>query len=309
MASSVQINRWFELTIGDGKTFEAIVITPPMYLNFSVEKSSTALRKQNTGEIQIYNLPESSLTLLEGDYPVAFLKVGYKDGDVITILKGEVVSVSTRKQGPDKVTQLLLGSGYVELNHKTIKKVVPEGKTVKEVIEALQTEMTGISKGVFSGFNIHNKVLYGYSMSGTARQTLDNICRTYHLDYNIDDDTLYVHDADGTIDENYSLAPVIDETSGLIDLPYETKVNVGKAKKSIDNKGGVHFKILLNPTLQAGSIIRLESPTVTGWYKISDLRHYGGNRTNDWYTECKCEDKTRIDENQLEAVENGESVI
>lgn len=309
MASNVQINRWFELTIGDGITFEAVIITPPMNLNFSVDKSSSALRKQNTGEIEIYNLPEEYLKLLQGDYPVAFLKVGYQNGDIITILKGEVVSVSTRKQGPEKVTQLLLGSGYVELNHKTISKVVPEGKSVKEVIQALQTEMTGISKGVFSGFNINNKVLYGYSMSGTARETLDNICRTYHLDYNIDNDILYVHDAEGTIDENYSLAPLINEASGLIDLPYETKVNVGKAKKSIDNKGGVHFKILLNPTLQAGSIIRIESETITGWYKISDLRHYGGNRTNDWYTECKCEDKTRINEQQLRDVENGESVI
>lgn len=309
MASNVQINRWYELTIGDGKTFEAVVITPPIGLSFSVEKSSTALRKQNTGEIEIYNLSEDTLKVLQGDYPVAFLKVGYEQGDIITILKGEVVSVSTRKQGPDKVTQILIGSGYVELNHKTIKAVVPEGKSVKEVIQTLQKEMTGISKGVFSGFNINNKVLYGYSMSGTARETLDNICRTYHLDYNIDNDILYVHDADGTSDENYGLAPVIDETSGLIDLPYEAKVNVGKAKKSIDNKAGVHFKILLNPTLQAGSIIRLESETITGWFKISDLRHYGGNRMNDWYTECKCEDKTKINEAQLEAVENGESVI
>ncbi len=309
MASNVQVNRWYELTIGDGKTFEAIVITPPIGLSFSVEKSSSGLKKQNSGEIEIYNLPEDTLKVLQGDYPVAFLKVGYEQGDIITILKGEVISVSTRKQGADKVTQILIGSGYVELNHNTISAVVPEGKSVKEVIETLQKEMTGISKGVFSGFNINSKVLYGYSMSGTARETLDNLCRTYHLDYNIDNDILYVHDADGTTDENYSLAPLIDESSGLIDLPYEAKVTTGKAKKSIDNKSGVHFKILLNPTLQAGSIIRLESETITGWFKISDLRHYGGNRVNDWYTECKCEDKTKINAEKLEDVENGESVV
>lgn len=309
MASNVQINRWYELTIGDGKTFEAVTITPPIGLSFSVEKSSTALRKQNTGQIEVYNLPESTLKVLQGDYPVAFLKVGYEKGDIITILKGEVISVDTRKQGVDKVTQILIGSGYVEINHKVVKAVIPEGKSVKEVITTLQKEMTGISKGVYSGFNIHKKVLYGYPITGTPRETLDNLSRTYHLDYQIDNDTLYVHDADGTTDENYALAPVIDESSGLIDLPYDTKVNVGKAKKSIDNKAGVHFKILLNPTLQAGSIVRIESETITGWFKISDLKHYGGNRQNDWYTECKCENKNKVNEEQLEDVENGDSVI
>lgn len=299
MASNQQINRWYELTIGDGKTFQAVVITPPMNLTFNVTKSSTALKNQNSAEIEIYNLPQEVLKVLENDYPVAFLKVGYKSQELITIIKGEIVSASTRKAGPDKITQVLLGSGYVALNHETIQAVVPEGKTVKEVIQVLQQEMPGISKGVFSGFNINNKVLYGYSMSGTAKQTLDNICRTYNLDYNIDNDVLYVHDAAGSIGENYALAPLINESSGLVELPYETKVKVGIAKKSVNNKGGVHFKVLLNPTLQAGSIVKIESSTVNGWFKISDLRHTGGNRTNDWYTECKCEDKTKSTDNSL----------
>jgi len=55
MAGNKQINRWFELTIGDGITTEAIKITPPMTVSFSVTKSSTALKKSNTGEITIMN--------------------------------------------------------------------------------------------------------------------------------------------------------------------------------------------------------------------------------------------------------------
>ncbi len=300
MAKTIQVNRDFELVIGDTQTKDSVTITPPMNISFSVEKSSSNVRKSDSGNIEIYNLPDEVLKTLSKDYPVAILRVGYLGNDLVTILKGDVVSVSTRKQGPDKITQILIGSGYVALNHETVEQVVPAGKSVKEVITALQSEMKGINKGVFSGFNIQSKVLYGYSMSGTARETLDNICRTYHLDYNIDNDVLRVFDANGTIDENYQLAPVIDETSGLIDLPYETRVAVGKAKKSIDNKGGVHFQCLLNPNLIAGSIVRVESPTITGWFKITDLRHYGGNRINDWYTDCKCEDKKRVNTSQTE---------
>ncbi len=291
MASPVQINRDYELVIGDTGTEDALVITPPMALTFNVTKSSTNVHKHDSAEIEIKNLPDETLKVLAGDYPVAVLKVGYKDQQLITIISGEIISASTRQQGPDKITQILLGSGYVALNHDTIEKVVPEGKTVKEVIETLQKEMKGVSKGVFSGFNINNTVLYGYSMSGTARQVLDNLCASYNLAYNINNNVLNVFDKNGSVDENYTLAPLINESSGLIDIPYETKVDVGKAKKSLDNKGGVHFQCLINPTLVAGSIVRIESKAINGWYIISDLRHYGGNRENDWYTDCKCVDK------------------
>ena len=299
MANDLQINRWFELTIGDGKTTEAVLITPPMTVSFNVTKSSTSLRKSNSGEIEVYNLPEDKLALLKGDYPIVILKVGYRDTGVVTLIKGEAVTVSTTKNGADKVTKIQVGSGYVTSNHKTVQKVVPEGKTVKDIIESLLDDLPDISKGVFSGKNINKTALYGYSMSGTVRATLENLARTYHLDYNIDNDVLYVHDADGTIEEDYVIAPLISEASGLIELPYDTKVTVGKAKKSIANKGGVHFKVLLNPLLVAGSIIKIESSTVNGVYKLSEVTHSGGNRTNEWYSSCKCENGTSVTDEEL----------
>lgn len=299
MANQLQTNRDYELVIGDTSTKDALVITPPISINFSVNKSSTNKNKHDSGEIEITNLPDEALKILSGDYPSLIFKLGYKGSPLVTILSGEIISASTRKQGTEKVTQLQVGSGYVALNHSTIEEVVPEGKTVKDVITELQKSMPGISKGVFSGFNINSVCLYGYSMSGTARQVLDNLCNTYNLSYTVNNNVLNVYDKNGTLDENYTLAPLINESSGLIDIPYDTKVDVGKAKKSIDNKGGVHFQCLLNPTLVAGSIVRIESKAVTGWFKLSDIRHYGGNRTNDWYSDCKCVDKTAPIEEEL----------
>jgi hypothetical protein len=304
--ANLQTNRWYELTIGDGSTFQAVVITPPIALTFSVDKSSTVLRKQDTGQMEVYNLPDSALKVLQGDYPVAILKVGYLPSQPITILRGEVISVSTVKQGADKVTTILVGSGYVALNHETVQKVIPEGQSVKSIIEALRSDLSSISRGVYSGTNIERKALYGYSMSGTVKDTLDNLCITYHLSYRIDNNILYVHDAEGTTDENYAQAPLLNEQSGLIDIPYETRVAVGKAKKSVDNKGGVHFKCLLNPILQAGSIVRIESKNITGWFKLTNLRHSGGNRTSEWYTDCQCEDKNRVEPSQIDTAQSPE---
>lgn len=294
MATSTQMNRNYELVVGDLRTGEGVTITPPMGISFSITKSSSNVKKHDSGEIEIYNLPDSAIKLLAGDYPAAILRVGYANQPLITILIGEVISASTKKQGAVKVTQLQIGSSYVELNHTTVEELVPEGKSVRQVLEVLQKATSDITKGVFSGKNIEQKVLYGYPINGTVRETLNSLCNTYHLEYHIDNKVLYVHDADGTIDENYTEAPLINESSGLIEIPYDTKVDLGKAKKSVDNKGGVHFKVLLNPTLQAGSIVRVESREITGWFKISDIHHYGGNRTTDWYSDCKCVDKRKV---------------
>lgn len=302
MADNLQINRWFELTIGDGVSAEAVVITPPMSCTFNITKSSTSLRKSNSGEIVVYNLPDDKLTLLKGDYPVVIFKVGYLSSGIVTLIKGEVISASTVKQGADKVTTLQVGSGYVATNHKTVQKVIPEGKTVKQIVEALIADVPEITTGVLSGNNINKVALYGYSMSGTVRGTLENIARTYYLDFNIDNDVLYMHDADGTISEDTVIVPLISEESGLIELPYDTKVSVGKAKKSVANKGGVHFKTLLNPTLVAGSLIKLQSPTISGLFKLSEVTHSGGNRINDWYSSCKCEDRSlAVSDTELKA--------
>lgn len=303
MAQILQINRQYELIIGDGVTGEAVVITPPIGLSFSVDKSSTILRKQDTGQIQIYNLSDETLQKLQGNYPVAVLSVGYQNQANVTILRGEVISVSTQKSGTDKVTTIQIGSGYVDLNHSSVGITIPEGKSVKEVIIAI-AQAAGITRGVYSGFGIQKKVLYGYPVSGTVNENLTTICKTYHLDFRIDNGILYVHDADGTTDENYVLAPVVSESSGMIDFPYDTKVDVGRAKKSVDNKSGVHFKILLNPILQAGSIVKIESRTINGFYKIMDVRHTGGNRNSNWYSECRCEEKNAVLQSELDTAQS-----
>jgi hypothetical protein len=132
-----QFKRFYRLTVGDYKTRDGLEITD-LQITFDISKSADNSAQSNSASIEIYNLSPNNLKILETEYPAAILEVGYESQNNLKILfAGKVGDVSTRKRGPDKVTQLIIGSSYTELNHETISKLVPSGGTVKTVVEEL----------------------------------------------------------------------------------------------------------------------------------------------------------------------------
>ncbi|MNL75469.1 hypothetical protein D3C87_2012800 [compost metagenome] len=86
---------------------------------------------------------------------------------------------------------------------------------------------------------------------------------------------------------------VISRSSGLIDLPYFVQGDVRRKKDDKAKKAGVQVKILLNPEIVPGSIVKIEDENFNGFYKVSSLRSYGEWRGNDWYTDLRLEQKIK----------------
>ncbi len=75
--------------------------------------------------------------------------------------------------------------------------------------------------------------------------------------------------------------------TGLIENVYRVSGDSRRSKKDKVKKQSVQWKMLLNPDIQAGGIVKLEDTLITGWYKIDTIRHTGDYRGNPWYTECR----------------------
>ena len=58
-------------------------------------------------------------------------------------------------------------------------------------------------------------------------------------------------------------------------------------KEKKEKKAGWKLQSLLNPTLNPGDLVKIETRDVTGWFKIESLRHTGQYRGSDWYTEME----------------------
>lgn len=284
----LQINRKYKLIIGDFHTLDALEITD-LQVTFDISKSSDNSQHSNSASIEIYNLSDKSLKILETDYPAAVFYVGYeKESEVKLLFAGQVVGVTTRKNGTDRVTQLLMGVGYTELNHSSISKLVPAGKTVKDVVEELRKGFPNISRGIYNGSNLSSPLINGYSLSGTLKEELDTLADSYKLEWRVDGDVLYVNDKDRAENENFNSAYVISPSSGLIEIPYYTSGEKRRSKKDKAKKHGVQFSMLINPSVYAGQVVKLEDTDIHGWFKVDSVRYSGSWRGGNWLQEVKC---------------------
>ncbi|MNQ83849.1 hypothetical protein D3C85_989510 [compost metagenome] len=185
------------------------------------------------------------------------------------------------------VTQIQFSPNYTELNHETLSQVVPAGKTVKEIALEVAKVLPGVSRTVFNGTNINTPVIDGYPIVGSPRETLDELSKAYELHWSVDDGVLDIHDAAGASTDDLTTAFIIGPYTGQVDRPYATSGDPKRKKKDVAKKKGVQVKIILNPEIRTGSIVKLVDENFEGYYKVSSLRSYGEFRGTDWYTDLR----------------------
>lgn len=286
VARVLQTNRIYSLSVWDTSEGSGWDIRD-LHITFDISKMSDNSKKDNTATIDIYNLSKEKQRFLEKSYISAVLEVGYVGTGLKRLFAGKVVDASTRSKEGDVITTLRIGAAYTELNHKTLSKLIPDGSTVKDVLEEV-AEALGTSRNLITGVNCNNPVLDGYPISGTPKSVLNEVCNANKMEWSLDDDVLYVRDKGDSHTQNMESVVVISQASGLIERPYLTKSPDGKSKANKETKkSGLQFRCLLNPELVPGSLIKLEYEELTGHYRIDSIRAFGGWRDNNWYMDIK----------------------
>lgn len=295
-----QRERVYDLRIGDYSNGNGLRITAGipdeqgftnvgLQLTFDISKMADNKKtKGNSASIEIYNLSRSQAALLEGEYLECTLMIGYKDQGPRVVVTGNVTDVSTRKSGDDRITQIKMGEGYTDLNHKKLKHMVSPGKTVQDVIDEIAKQMPGVARGSIVGTNLNNPIVHGWRLTGTPREMLKKVCDAYDLEYNVSGGVLNVSDVNGLTSKDVNSAPIISPTTGLIDEPFYTSEDGRKHPKDKRRRRGVQFVCLLNTELIPGHIVKLEDTVINGFYRINAVRFNGDFRGNPWYAECLC---------------------
>ncbi len=224
-----QRNRIYSLIVG---TEDDAVEINNLQIQFEVTKTSNNKEKKNQAKVSIYNLTRERQKALEEDYVTVILRAGYGDligeGDEIPILfSGQVVDLEakeegnylTKRQHTDIVTTLTIDELFSQLNGRVVSKTIPAGKTVKDAILGIVKDMPEITRHEIKGEGVKKGMVDGMPLSGTPRQLLDQLSKAYTLEWQIDNNILYVTDVDGTSTENLDTVPKIGQFSGLIDRP------------------------------------------------------------------------------------------
>lgn len=277
-----QFMRVYELVIGDGKTKKGFSIAD-LEVSFSIKKSANNKDAQNTADISITNLSEETLAILEKDYPVVSLKVGYLKTGLKELFSGEVYDMETKRNGTDRVTTLKCTPFQSKLSFNYVSDFIAAGNTVGSAIEKIRQSVDGLAKGIYRSDKLNLTLPFGMPIAGSAMQELQRICNSYLLEYRLDNGALYISDIDGTSDSSVKKAPVLSYTTGLLAGPYKSTGRIKRGKLDPLRKEGLTVKALLNPIVQAGWAVVLEGTGDTdGTYKVEEVTFNGDYRGSDW---------------------------
>ena len=300
-----QKDRIYSLIVG---TKEDAVEINNLQIKFDVKKTSSNKDAKNSASIEIYNLSEDRRKRLEEPYVQVSLAVGYASTGLVNLFTGQVVNISSgkvkpflsKKSGGDIITKLDIDEFYEELNGRVVSKIVPAGNTVGDAINSVAESVPEVIRVQMAGEGIKKQLPDGYPLAGSPKEMFDEISLTYDLDWQIDQSTLYISDRTGSFTESTDGVPLLGQMSGLLEAPEFINEEAKRLRRKVsgkppatteDKKNALKFKILMNAAIVAGSYVKLDFADLTGYYKVSEVKHKGDFRGQDWYSELRCEEK------------------
>ena len=244
-------------------------------LGFTVERSTR--REPNTAEIRIWNLSRDSRALVE-DTPNArvVLRAGYaEDGDPPPVLfVGDKRRAWTERDGPDFVTIVQSRDGGRAYNQARISRSYAPGTPVRSVLVDV-VEAMGIGRGNLDEFssayalrNGADSFPDGFVASGPVRNVLDDLVRGAGLRWSVQNGALQLQRRGTPLQTR---AVLLSHETGLVESPTR------------DEHGTVTALCLIQPGLDPGRRVVLESDVISGGFEIRKVSYTGETRGNDWH--------------------------
>lgn len=256
--------------VANAKRLEGISV------RFRIEKTLNAV--MNKARISLANLARADVEYLTSFTSWALeiekrkrirLFAGYEGQNVGLLFDGDITSAQPTIP-PDEWLEIEALSGFYD--NQNVASISIEGETsFQEICEKVAQEL-GLSLRFYVK---NNRMVEGFTYQGGARNIIYKLNDLFQACAYQDGQTLYVRDLAQEFDGN---AKLINEESGLIGIPKPGPL-------------GVDLTVLLDPTIELGKPIKLESkriPAANGVYYPYALTYEGESRGNPFYTHLKC---------------------
>lgn len=252
--------------IGGGRSFTNWKPNNTFEIDFRVPFDDSD--EPNISTIEIYNLSKDSISAIKKGKNI-ILNAGY-EGDIGTILQGTIESCHTRWEGVDKITKLTVGEGSEQWLKSYVSKSFKPGIKSSAILKDLAGQY-GMELG---DFQLQNDKIYprGRSVSGMLQSVMRQIAKETGSKFHISNGKIYIRPWSAGNATGFRLT----SDTGLIESPqpFEEEDSEGDAKH------GYKVKMMLNHRINVDSIIRIESRTVTGNFRVQKGTHYGDFTTD-----------------------------
>jgi hypothetical protein len=259
----------------------------------------------NTADVRIYNLNDATANLIQNEFTQISLSAGYKGTAPGQIFNGTIKQVRKGRYNQlDSYVDVTAAEGDEAYNYSFLQQSLKAGQaTPQNIIEQCLSTMGlyGIEKGYIPEVPA-NALPRGRVLYGKAIDELRNFAKQWGFSFNLNDGRLSIiplrsYIPSGTI-------PIISPQTGLIGVPEQMQ-------------NGLNMRVLLNPTIKVGQLVKLETNAINqlrygtdsasqaanvglaisatrinkqGFYYVMIANHSGDTRGNPWYTDLVCLD-------------------
>lgn len=254
-----------------------------LHISFSIERTDASAL--NTTKISLWNLNQTQLDTLSRTNCSIELCAGYMNR-LPCIFRGTVTNVVTELDGADRMTEIEAIDGFAEIKD-TFVTMSYRGKTkVNVVLEsvALKLSLPIVYSKSAKKMVADAEFSSGYYYVGAAKNVLTAACNTAKVSWSIQNGTLQIRKAGEPITDT---AQILSSETGLIGVPkkiYNSAVAAGENTGSSlqDSLFGYEVVYLLNGAIGVNDMVKLESKTITGIFRVNKLTIDGDNLEGDW---------------------------
>lgn len=273
---------------------------------FSIEKN--AGENPNKCTCQVYNLNPKTRALVETVNNVLILKAGYKeDVGELTIFTGTVTRAITRREGADWVTELEMSDGGLEYRDTKTSFSFAPGVSAAQVLTNIAGTF-GLPVRPLPAEIAQKQYPDGFAFVGRSREAMAKACEYLGLEWSTQNREIQILKKGKAVAMQ---AFVLSPDTGLIGSPeseHKTLSEKAAAKQGITgNQKGVRVtfgtddtgdkgkklevqgwkvKTLLQPALQPGSYVRLDTKSIKEeFFRVEALTHNGDTHGSEWVSE------------------------
>lgn len=237
-------------------------------IDFRVEFGDTS--EPNISEVIIYNLSKNTIDSIKSkDYVILNCGYGLNVGNILT---GRIKRIYPYWEGLDKVIKLYVVEGQMSISGKDISITYKAGTSSNYIINDLAKNI-GLQIGEIKPAK---NITYpkGRVFIGSPVSALKTIVKETNSKMYFNKDRLYIRDLNSGTKTGF----LLNSDTGLIESPTMI-VEEDKNKKEIIKYS---VRSLLNYEITTDSIIKIESKTINGNYRVKKGTHFG-----DFITECE----------------------
>lgn len=245
-------------------------------INFEIKKSIEA--SKNTVKIDIYNLSQTTRNkITTDDTNLVRVFAGYSQNiGLVEIGQGNISNIIHTIKSPDIVSTILCKDGFEALRNKKIALSFNDKTLLSSIINKITGDLALPVK--FLDYDKTLAIKNGYSFVGTIADSLNDLGNQYGFNWSIQNGQILI------IPKNKSSkiqSVFLSASTGLIESPelvIETK-DLIKASKNEYN-----ITSLLQPQIEVGDLVEIDSITLKGTFIVNELTHVGDTRAQEWYT-------------------------